>query len=73
MANKDKFLWQGNDLIVSQCLWCKHKHAVMDKASCDAFPEGIPAEIMLNVFVHNKKHPKQKNDVLFERDKPDGE
>jgi hypothetical protein len=32
----------------------------MDKASCDAFPEGIPAEILRNVFLHNKKHPKQK-------------
>jgi hypothetical protein len=39
-----------DDLIVSQCVWCVHRSA--DGVSCQAFPEGIPVEILLNEHDH---------------------
>ena len=35
-------------------------------ANCKAFPEGIPDDILTGEFDHTKKHPEQKNDILFE-------
>ncbi len=40
------------DLIVSQCVWCAHRGA--DGASCQAFPEGIPSQILLNEHDHTQ-------------------
>ena len=33
---------------------------------CQAFPDGIPEDIILSEFLHFEKHPLQKNDILFE-------
>lgn len=52
-----------------QCMYCRHFHKEdLERNSCDAFPAGIPEEIIDNVFIHDKKHPSQDNDVLFEED-----
>jgi len=37
---------------------------------CTAFPFVIPGDIQDNTFKHDKKHPDQKNDIIFE---PEGE
>lgn len=51
-----------------ECARCRH--LVDDKAGlvyvCEAFPKGIPEEILSGRFRHTKKHPKQKGDILFE-------
>jgi hypothetical protein len=49
-----KYAIVGNpgDLIVSQCVWCAHRGA--DGASCQAYPDGIPTEIMLNEHDHTQ-------------------
>jgi len=33
---------------------------------CEAFPKGIPNDILAGKFNHTKKHPDQKNDILFD-------
>jgi len=49
----------------SQCTNCKNLIEWED-SKCKAFND-IPFEILDNKFKHNKKHPKQKNNILFER------
>lgn len=43
-----------------QCLDCRHKHKKSKinpwTPTCDAFPEGIPAEIKSNEFDHTKPY-----------------
>jgi len=54
------------------CLDCKHLEKGKtkdDRTYCKAFPEGIPFEILFGGWAHTKKHPKQKNDILFEAEK----
>ena len=34
---------------------------------CEAFPEGIPDEIAYGDNKHLVKHPKQDNDIVFEK------
>jgi hypothetical protein len=43
--------WTTGDLSVSQCLHCVHWRS---RGSCAAFPQGIPAEILLNESDHEK-------------------
>ena len=54
---------------------CKHFGGVKwlgdDESSevvyCEAFPEGIPSEIAYGDNKHLVKHPKQDNDIVFEK------
>lgn len=39
----DKFIWKTDDLVLAACVTCKHKQA---KNTCDAFPKGIPPQIL---------------------------
>lgn len=39
----DKYIWKSGDLVVAACVTCKHKR---DGATCIAFPDGIPVEIL---------------------------
>jgi hypothetical protein len=48
----------------NQCFKCKF---YTGKGRCLAFPDEIPDEVFSGDFIHNKKHPKQKNIVLFEK------
>ena len=49
-----------------KCMVCKN---YIDKKNCKAFPNGIPEEILTGEFDHTKKHPEQKNDILFKETK----
>lgn len=49
------------------CVKCVHLEATPVSVDCPAFsPNGIPEEILIGEFVHDKKHPDQKNEILFE-------
>lgn len=45
------------------CLKCKH---FGDLLTCDAFPKGIPDDIVSGENDHTEKHPDQKNNIVFE-------
>jgi hypothetical protein len=51
-----------------QCADCKHLifSPIGTPYTCPAFPDGIPNNIIFGTFIHTKKHPKQKNDILFD-------
>ena len=49
--------------IVPQCFDCKH---YIEGYGCSAFKDEIPMDILLNKFIHDKPHPDQINDLLFE-------
>jgi len=42
------------------CLGCAHLHRPGDlpQYTCDAFPRGIPVEILKNQFNHTRPHPR---------------
>nr|BDD47035.1 hypothetical protein 6 [bacterium] len=42
----------------NQCMICKHYWLMQE---CEAFPEGIPEEILTNEFLHTKPHPEDQN------------
>ncbi len=64
MNQEDPFLWdpKGNWHF---CRFCKHLHSLIGKLTCDAFPEGIPDELLTGPIFHNKPMLGQKNDVTF--------
>ena len=45
-------LTDGEGISISYCAWCLHKHS--GGATCEAFPEGIPMDILTNKVLHNK-------------------
>ena len=47
-----------------QCLKCKF--LFLFDPGCEAFPDGIPDNILIGEFDHTKKHPDQDNNILFE-------
>lgn len=49
----------------SQCAKCKNLLSLAD-AECRAFYI-IPLEILDNKFKHDKRHPDQENNILFEK------
>ena len=61
----DPFLWDsmGN---WHYCRFCKHLHSLIEKPTCNAFPEGIPKELLIGPIFHNKPMFDQKNDIIFE-------
>ncbi len=42
--------WRDGEVRLSQCAVCRHKHR--GAATCDAFPQGIPADILRNERSH---------------------
>ena len=48
------------------CIICKNYSKNTFKPICKAFPDGIPEDILTGKFNHTKKHPEQKNNILFE-------
>jgi len=52
-----------------QCYNCQYY--IFDN-NCEAFPEGIPKEILTGEFDHTTIHPDQDNDILFEPE-PNGD
>jgi len=47
------------------CFNCKHFR--LFEKGCDAFPNGIPAEITIGENKHNQPLPNQKNNIVFEK------
>ena len=61
--------------MIKQCLNCKFfvEHlSFIPLGKCVAFPKGIPKDIMFKDFDHTKKHPDQKNDIIFKPIKKNG-
>ena len=56
-------------MIIYSCLSCINyigKVKGIKPPTCKAFSEGIPEDILNGKNDHTKKHPKQKNNILFE-------
>ena len=47
-----------------ECLKCKH---LRSGQRCDAFPSGIPGDILSNDVVHNTILPDQSGEYIFEK------
>lgn len=60
----NKFAWESDDFTVSQCVTCKHKSTT--GATCTAFPNGIPEQILTNASDHTKPYPGD-NGIRYER------
>lgn len=43
--------------IEPQCMSCRHWHSLASVRTCDAFPDGIPAAIILNEVIHDSEYP----------------
>lgn len=46
-----------------RCFLCKNYFSDL---RCQAFPEGIPEEILIDENDHSKPLPEQDNDIVFE-------
>lgn len=46
------------------CRKCKHRRPIL--GGCDAFPDGIPQQIVNGQIEHTKVIEGQKNDIVFE-------
>jgi len=65
----DQFVVRGGEVVISQCVRCKHLRAY---ARCAAFPEGIPQVILENQHDHHRPYPGDHG-ILFEPLTPVGE
>lgn len=63
-----RFSWGEGELNVSQCAFCQHKHR--GSIGCDAFPAGIPMEILTGDHDHCLPFPGDGG-LLFESYAPD--
>jgi hypothetical protein len=50
------------------CMSCVHFRPI--SGGCDAFPDGIPDEILIGDNNHSKPLEGQANDVVFKRGEP---
>jgi hypothetical protein len=57
--------------IMPKCFQCKHLFANQKGPNCEAFPDGIPMEILLNDFDHENAYPGD-NGIRFEEGEPIG-
>jgi len=58
-----KRFWDDPGLISPQCNNCRHR--IVHTATCSAFPNRIPVEILLNKFIHTSPYDGD-NGILFE-------
>jgi len=61
-SNIDRSDAYAFDTILPQCLRCKYWNG---KGRCEAFPDGIPHEILIDEFDHKEPHP-DDNGIQFE-------
>lgn len=49
--NKDRYIWEDvGDMVISSCITCKHK--AKTRIVCNAYPQGIPEELLTGKVVH---------------------
>jgi hypothetical protein len=60
----DGLLWKttGN---WSFCRFCRQLHNLIGTPTCNAFPEGIPEEILSGKIIHKTPLPDQKNNIVL--------
>ena len=63
MNRIERFGWQKGEFTISQCFDCKHW---IDRGRCEAFPDGVPDEILTNAHDHRKAYPGDKG-IRFEK------
>jgi hypothetical protein len=63
-ARYDPFLFGSLDNW-SFCRFCRHLNSLIEPPTCDAFPEGIPQEILSGKIIHKSPLPHQKNDIVL--------
>lgn len=52
------------------CVGCKHRRGDLMDPKCDAFPSGIPTEILLSNADHRKPYPGD-NGIRFDPESPE--
>lgn len=65
MNRADKFLFDGERPVLTQCAYCKHRSESADFPVCPAFPGWIPGDILTNRFDHRTPHPDEMAPVRF--------
>jgi hypothetical protein len=65
MMNKDKNIFTSHPLYrFVACEFCIHN---IDGKSCNAFPSGIPIQILTGENKHREVLPEQANKLIFEQ------
>jgi hypothetical protein len=59
-SGTDKFNIEPESIICDIC-----KHIIVRRYTCEAFPMGIPEEILKGRNNHSKTLPEQENDIVF--------
>lgn len=47
------------------CRFCRQLHNLSGKPTCNAFPGGIPEEILSGKIIHKTPLPDQQNDIVL--------
>jgi hypothetical protein len=47
------------------CRFCRHLNSLIEKPTCNAFPEGIPQEILSGKIIHKDPLPNQANNIVL--------
>jgi len=63
ILNEERFVWRRGDFTISQCFDCQHWTG---RGRCEAFPNGVPDEILTNEHDHRKAYPGD-NGIRFKR------
>lgn len=65
MANSNDTFLRDSLSIIHLCRFCRYLHSTIGKITCDAFPQGIPKELITRPILHNKPMLGQQNDIVF--------
>ncbi|MCG7852245.1 MAG: hypothetical protein MIO92_06965 [Methanosarcinaceae archaeon] len=60
----NRFIWEAGDIKLSSCMSCIYKHR--GKATCEAFPLGIPKDILSGDNDH-RKPLKGDNGIIYSK------